>query len=164
VQYVALPSAGQVICKYKKDEETYWTTIFVDTTDNAISHEATNIESYSDAVTMTQATPAVVTLVNHRLVPGQIIRFNTTGTLLTGVTAGTEYYVLSTSITADTFRFSASLNGSAVNTTGTQTGVHTIDRTFNLPMFKEIQFRFELTGGAELTGYKLKFEDLTNSL
>jgi len=32
------PSAGQVVVKYRKDEETAWTTIFTSTTDNAIFH------------------------------------------------------------------------------------------------------------------------------
>lgn len=40
-----LPSAGQVVLKYRKDEETSWTTIFTNTTDNSITHSALNIES-----------------------------------------------------------------------------------------------------------------------
>lgn len=43
--YPALPSAGVITCKYRVNEETAWTTIFSDTTDNSISHEAVNIES-----------------------------------------------------------------------------------------------------------------------
>ena len=41
----ALPTAGQVVLKYKKDEETSFTTIFTNTTDNSIRHTAINIES-----------------------------------------------------------------------------------------------------------------------
>ena len=40
-----LPAAGSVVLKYRKDEETAWTTIFTHTTDNSISHSAINIES-----------------------------------------------------------------------------------------------------------------------
>lgn len=40
-----LPAAGQVVLKYKKDEETSYTTIFTEATDNSISHSATKIES-----------------------------------------------------------------------------------------------------------------------
>lgn len=43
--FEALPTAGQVVVKYKKDEETSFTTIFTESTDNAISHSAINIES-----------------------------------------------------------------------------------------------------------------------
>ena len=32
----------------------------------------------------------------------------------------------------------------------------------NLPDFKEIQFRFELLGGAEMTGFKFKYEEMNN--
>ena len=77
VQYQPLPTAGQVVMKYRTDENLTWTTIFTDTTDNAISHEATSIEATGE----------------------------------------------------------------------------------NFPQFKEIQFRFELIGGAELIGYKVKWED-----
>ncbi len=44
VQTDFLPSAGQVVLKYKKDEELSWTTIFTNTIDNSISYEATTIE------------------------------------------------------------------------------------------------------------------------
>lgn len=40
-----LPTAGQVVLKYRKDEETSWATIFTEATDNSISHSAINIES-----------------------------------------------------------------------------------------------------------------------
>jgi hypothetical protein len=45
VQFSPLPTAGQVVLKYRKDEELTWTEIFTETTDNAISHESINIES-----------------------------------------------------------------------------------------------------------------------
>lgn len=40
-----LPTAGQTVLQYRKDEETSWTDIFTHTTDNSISHSAINIES-----------------------------------------------------------------------------------------------------------------------
>jgi hypothetical protein len=45
VTFEALPAAGQVVLRYRKDAETSWTTIFTETTDNAVSHESINIES-----------------------------------------------------------------------------------------------------------------------
>lgn len=78
--YSALPNGSQVVCKYKKDEETTWTTIFTDTTDNAVSHEAVNIESSGLA----------------------------------------------------------------------------------LPSFKEIQFRFEITGNVVFTGWKINYNEASN--
>lgn len=76
--------------------------------------------------TITIANPGVVTFANHGLVAGDQIKFASTGTLPTGITAGTTYYVLDTNITANTFQFSTSSGGAAVNTTGTQTGTHTL--------------------------------------
>jgi len=73
-----LPIAGQVLLYYRKDEETAWTLIFTNTTDNSISHSAVNIES-------------------------------------SGAT---------------------------------------------LPQFKEIQFKIESKGGAEITKIKFKYEEL----
>jgi hypothetical protein len=43
--YDPLPTAGSVTLKYRKDEETTWTTIFTDGTDSAVSHATTVIES-----------------------------------------------------------------------------------------------------------------------
>lgn len=80
-------------------------------------------------VTMTIASPGVVTMgvagKGHGLVAGSPIKFSTTGALPTGVTAGTQYYVIATSLTETTFRFSTTNGGSAVNTSGSQSGVHT---------------------------------------
>lgn len=45
VTFEPLPADGQVVLKYRKDEETSWTTIFTHTTDNSIRHTAINIES-----------------------------------------------------------------------------------------------------------------------
>jgi len=41
VGFAPLPTAGQVVLKYRVDSDTSWTTIFTETTDNAISREAT---------------------------------------------------------------------------------------------------------------------------
>lgn len=151
--YVSLPSSAKVVMKYRKDADTDWTAIFRDNTSNSASHNATKVENNSDAATLTVASPCVVTLAGHNLIAGQPIKFNTTGALPTGVTAGTTYYVISTSLTSSIFEFSASVGGSAVNTTGSQSGTQTIDRMSNLPDFKEIQFRLESTGGAEILGF-----------
>ncbi len=40
-----LPTNGQIVLKYRKDEETSWTTIFTEATDNSISYSAINIKS-----------------------------------------------------------------------------------------------------------------------
>lgn len=77
-------------------------------------------------MTVTIASPGVVTSTGHGLAANQQIRFATTGALPTGITAGTLYYVIATGLTADTFQFSTSVGGAAVNTSGTQSGTHTL--------------------------------------
>ena len=47
---IYLPTAGQVVVKYRINEETSYTTIFTNTTDNSISHTANNIESSGAAL------------------------------------------------------------------------------------------------------------------
>lgn len=79
-------------------------------------------------VTMTIASPAVFTLTSHGLVAGDIVKFTTTGALPTGLTVGTKYYVISSGLTANAFEVSATLGGAAINTTGTQSGTHTLVR------------------------------------
>lgn len=80
-------------------------------------------------VTMTIATPAVATFVAHGLVTGNTIQFSTTGALPTGVTAGTTYYIIAAGLTADNFEFSLTAGGAAINSSGGQSGVHTLYRT-----------------------------------
>lgn len=76
--------------------------------------------------TVTIATPAVFTSTAHGLQANDIVYFATTGALPTGLTAGTAYYVIATGLTANAFEVSTSIGGTAVNTSGTQSGTHTI--------------------------------------
>lgn len=76
-------------------------------------------------VTITIATPGVVTWTGHLLRPGNIVVFTTTGALPTGLTAGTPYYVSPDGLTANSFRLRAIYGGSDINTTGSQSGTHT---------------------------------------
>lgn len=77
-------------------------------------------------VTVTIASPAVVSFVAHGLIAGSIIQFTTTGALPTGLSAGTTYYVIAAGLTTDTFQISTTSGGTAITTTGSQSGVHTL--------------------------------------
>jgi hypothetical protein len=79
----------------------------------------------SKPVTVTVATPGVFTSVAHGLLVGDAVKLSTTGALLTGLTAGTTYYVKTTP-DADTFTLAATPGGSGIATSGTQSGVHTL--------------------------------------
>lgn len=77
----------------------------------------------SSAVTMTIAAPCVVTYAAHPFVNGQPVSLSTTGALPTGLVAGTTYYVVGAA--AGTFELAATLGGTSITTTGSQSGTHT---------------------------------------
>jgi hypothetical protein len=79
----------------------------------------------SATATVTIASPGVVTWTANGLALNAAVSFATTGALPTGLVAATTYYVKSI-LTADTFTLSATSGGTVINTTGTQSGVHTI--------------------------------------
>lgn len=74
-------------------------------------------------VTISIAIPGVVTWAGHGLAAGTPIMFTTTGALPTGITAGTTYYVVDAA--TDSFSVAATPGGTAITTSGTQSGVHT---------------------------------------
>lgn len=84
----------------------------------------------SSVVTITVASPAVIYWPAHGLANGTAVTFSTTGTLPTGIVAGTTYYVVNAA--TDTFNVSATLSGSPINTSGTPSGTHTCYDTPNL--------------------------------
>lgn len=82
-----------------------------------------DVNDATSTVTITIASPGVVSWAAHGLVAGDAVRFATTGSLPTGLVAGTTYYVVSP--TTNAFSVAATPGGSAIATTGTQSGTHT---------------------------------------
>ena len=74
--------------------------------------------------TITIATPAVFTITGTLPVNGTPVTFSSTGALPTGLTAGATYYVINAS--GSTFNVSATVGGSAIATSGTQSGTQTV--------------------------------------
>jgi len=81
-------------------------------------------DAVSHTVTVTIASPGIFTWVAHGLIDGDAVTLATTGSLPTGLVTATTYYVIK--IDADTFKLSATKGGSAINTSGTQSGTHTL--------------------------------------
>lgn len=87
-------------------------------------------------VTMSIASPCVVTLSAHGVVTGLPVVFTTTGALPTGITAGTTYYARY--VNAATFHlydteahaFDTASTTGRINTSGSQSGTHTIWSSF----------------------------------
>ena len=78
--------------------------------------------------TVSIATPAVVTATAHGLIAGEVFRWSTTGALPSGISAQSNYHVLATDLTANTFKFSFTPGGSPIDTSGSQSGTHSITR------------------------------------
>jgi hypothetical protein len=77
----------------------------------------------SSTVTITIASPGVVSWTAHGLAADTPVKITTTGALPTGLVAGTIYYVKSPA--TNTFQLAATPGGSAINTSGSQSGTHT---------------------------------------
>lgn len=77
-----------------------------------------------ETFTVTIASPGVITLYGHGLTWKDQVLLATTGALPTGLSADTYYYVIP--INEDTFSLSATSTGTAITTTGTQSGTHYI--------------------------------------
>jgi hypothetical protein len=78
--------------------------------------------------TISIGTPGVVTLNSHGFLAGDVIKFDTTGSLPTGMQVFARYFVLSTDLALNTFKFSLSPGGAAVDTSGSQSGVQTVGK------------------------------------
>jgi len=109
----------------------------------------------SAGVTISIAAPGVVTHTAHGLPVGTPIKFATTGALPTGLTAGTTYYVKSV-LSADTYSVAATPTGTAITTTGSQSGTQTVTTvpapTTILFKAKVMSFTTNIGNSEQITG------------
>jgi hypothetical protein len=97
--------------------------------DNAIVGNSVTAFPLTQTVTITIASPGVVSFTGCPFVADQPIVFATFGTLPTGLTAGTTYYVKALGAAdalgvVNSFTVTASPGGAVINTSGSQSGVH----------------------------------------
>lgn len=119
---------------------------------------ATNTISGNPTITI--ASPAVITLASHGLAIGDAVQFTTTGALPTGMIVSTTYYVIATGFTTGAFEIAATQGGTAINTTGSQSGTHTALRpanNYNLtvspaPISLTVPMEFEMKANFTNTG------------
>ena len=129
----SLSTLGRI--RYKPGTMMYWPIstppAWALTRDGSAISRATYADLFASlmrslsGVTITIASPGVVTWAAHGLIANDPVKFTTTGGLPTGLVVGTTYFVVGASITTNTFQLSAAAGGAAINTTGTQSGVHT---------------------------------------
>jgi hypothetical protein len=90
---------------------------------------------------ISNASPAVFTLNSHGRAVGDAIVLTTDGTLPTGLTAGTVYYIISAGFGANSFQVSATAGGSAINTSSAGSGTHSFTDDYTaLPTGDQWQF------------------------
>lgn len=115
-------------------------------------------------VTISVATPGVVSWNAHGLAAGTPVKFTTTGALPTGLTAGTTYYVVNPA--ANDFQVAATPGGAAINTSGSQSGVHTATTvpTGTVKYFYAIVMTAQENGGGANTARLLQGNVEVNSM
>lgn len=97
----------------------------VDRKYDAATNNITIVPKRPSAVTVSIASPAVVTLAAHGQAANDPVSFETTGALPTGLSADTQYYV-KTVLSSSTFTVSETPGGAAINTSGSQSGEHSM--------------------------------------
>ena len=81
---------------------------------------------FADLTTISNADPAVFTLVDHGLQVGDRIRLETTGALPTGLAVKTDYWVVYNGLSTSAFQVSSSDSeyGTPLATTAAGSGTH----------------------------------------
>ena len=133
------------------------------TDDNPVSDAAGTTLVSSGTVTISIASPGVVTWNNHGLENGSVVRFTVAGggSLPTGIVASTSYYVVNAA--TNTFNVSATKGGTAINTTGSTSGAITAgwyvgqdtygrQRSVNPPIFRKPDHWSFASFGQDLLG------------
>src|SRR3990167_4363359 len=87
--------------------------------------------------TITIASPGVVSLTAHGFTAGDTVMLETDGALPTGLSIDTLYYVVET-VAANTFSLAATKGGTAINTSGSQSGIHYLCQMSKTPGIPEI--------------------------
>jgi len=95
----------------RRDGMYYWST-------------AISLDELQSAFTI--ASPCVATVINPNLYDSLPVSFTSTGQLPTGLEIGTVYYVRNFNPTYGSFNLSATATGALINTSGTQSGTHTL--------------------------------------
>lgn len=96
----------------------------------ALGANIVGVHGLVSAVTITIATPGVISWPNHRRTAGTAVKFSTTGALPTGLVAGTTYYISTVGLAAGSFQVAdtkahALAGTNSIDTSGTQSGTQT---------------------------------------
>jgi hypothetical protein len=123
----ALPAACRGFFYARKSDGTV--QIFAGTSDRLWTMNNTDFtwvpcSKVTALTSISNASPAVLTLNSHGRAIGDAIVLTTSGALPAGLTAGTVYYIISAGFGANSFQVSATAGGSAINTSDAGSGTH----------------------------------------
>jgi hypothetical protein len=126
-----LPAAGDVSSWSDVDTARYLDLSYIVRRVPGVDHIVAlvfNAHVADGTFTVTVASPGVFTLTAHGLSVGDQVILETTGALPTGLEANVVYWVQSVA-DADTFELAATSGGDAIDTSGSQSGTHSLYRT-----------------------------------
>jgi len=89
-----------------------------------------NVSLPANVTSISNASPAVITYANSFAANDPVV-FSTTGTLPTGLTAGTTYYVSATGLSGASFSVSATPGGALINTSSAGSGTHSVTSIYS---------------------------------
>lgn len=123
----ALPSACRGFFYAKNTDGSI--TVFAGISDRLFRLDNTTltwvpVSKVTALTSISNASPAVFTLVAHGRSIGDAIVLSTSGALPTGLTAGTVYYIIAAGFTADAFEVALTSGGTAINTSSAGSGTH----------------------------------------
>ena len=110
--------------------------IYIWTASSLVTSRGVLLSSTGGTVTVTSASPGVVTAVNS-FSPGAALQFNATSSMPTGMTANTTYYVNSSTLSTSFSLVNSA--GAAVNTSSTGSGVY-ISKIVDVPTVQSLIF------------------------
>lgn len=103
----------------------------------------------SSTVTISNASPAVVSWAGHGLTVGKSVYLGTTGSLPTGITAWQIYYIIASGFGANSFQISATPGGAAINTSSAGSGTHTAYNDTGYAITGNMAYHLSLVGPAK---------------
>lgn len=93
----------------------------------AIYYWSASVQLPGQTFTISIASPGILTFGDaHGLLVGDALQLVTTGALPTGLFPNVTYYVTATSFTSTTITLALTFGGAAINTSGTQSGIHSL--------------------------------------
>lgn len=122
--------------------------IFAGTSDrlyllNNSDYSWTPVSRVHALTSITNASPSVLNYTSQPFANGDRVVLSTTGTLPTGLTVGTVYYVVSAA--TNSFSLSATSGGAAINTSSAGSGTHSVTSVYS-PLSSNAQWQFAQTG------------------